>query len=87
MEVRRGRGDTEQTALVLLNKAAETALIDIGAWRGALGWRDAATGERTDATSIEVAANGVVVLLAAGVPSDAATLARLDQLMATARRD
>ena len=81
------RGEMAETALVLLNKAAVPALIDIDEWQGGLEWRNAKTGEAATASSIEVPDNGVVVLLAEGVPGDAETIARLDQLMATARRN
>ena len=81
------RDGVAETALVLLNKAAEPADIGIAAWREDLAWRDAATGGTVNATAVSVPANGVVVLIADDVPKAADTVARLDQLQATARRE
>ena len=66
---------------------ADDVFIDIVEWRGGLEWTQAKSGEPVLASSIEVPDNGVVVLLAEGVPGDSETIARLDQLMATARRN
>ena len=79
--------DVAETALVLLNKGGQPVSIEIDDWRDSLDWRDAANGYAVRASSVEVPANGVVVLLADEVPTEPATRARLDQLMATARRD
>ncbi len=72
--------DTNQTALVLLNKSAEPRAIALGQHLQPGDWRDAETGEVIKLGSearIEVPANGLRLLLWEAPLSDAALLAAL----------
>lgn len=72
--------DTNQTALVLLNKSAEPRAIALGQHLQPGDWRDAETGEVVKLGSearIEVPANGLRLLLWEAPLSDAALLAAL----------
>ena len=73
-------GDTNQTALVLLNKSAEPRAIALGQHLQPGEWKDAESGELIRLGSearIEVPANGLRVLLWEAPLSDAALLAAL----------
>jgi cyclomaltodextrin glucanotransferase len=81
------RGDSAQTALVLLNKGDISSRFIIGRWLSPGAWRDAASGERITvrdgtAPSFDVPAHGVRVLLRDGRTESAELRAELDRAMA-----
>jgi cyclomaltodextrin glucanotransferase len=81
------RGETAQTALVLLNKGDAPATFSVDRHLDAGAWRDATGGKvvkvrKGKALVAEVPAHGVRVLLRDGRTKDAALLAELDRAAA-----
>ena len=80
------RGETTETALVLLNKGDSPARFVVDRWLSAGEWRDASSGERTTIgagvpLALEVPAHGVRVFLRKGRNDDPALIAELGKAM------
>ena len=81
------RGESNETALVLLNKGGASSLFTVDRWLDAGEWRDAASGQnvavrRGVPLALEVPAHGVRVLLKLRRTDDPALRAELDRAMA-----
>lgn len=80
------KDDVAQTALVLLNKGSEPAVLQVSAWLSHGIWRDASSGEEYEVSAdaadlaVDVAAHGVRVLLFDQPVNDPGLIDELDRL-------